>query len=317
MSDSFNLDFPRAHGAPPIRAILKAEPEDFFVEEQFDFTPTGSGEHEYLFIEKRDLNTQDVVKMLAHAAGIKPGDVGYSGMKDKRAITRQWFSLYLPKQATFSLPADERLTVLRRERHTQKLRHGSHHHNFFRITLRDVQGDMDALAARIEIIQQHGVPNYFGEQRFGHNGNNLRQADALIARAKGKQQRQHDRLLVSAARSWLFNRVLSVRVSDLSWNRVMDGDQGQESTAPLWGRGRLSSAGSVREQEERVMLDYQLWCHFLEHCGLQQERRALQLLPQGLRWQLEGSALTLEFSLPAGTYATTLLRELVSLGGEA
>jgi tRNA pseudouridine13 synthase len=317
MTHSFNPDFPRAHGAPPVRAILKAEPEDFFVEEQFDFMPAGSGEHEYLFIEKRDLNTQDAVKRLAQAAGIKPGDIGYSGMKDKRAVTRQWFSLYLPKQTTFALPADERMIVLRRERHTQKLRRGSHHHNFFRITLRDVQGDLHALPARIEMIQKHGVPNYFGEQRFGHNGDNLRQVDALIARTQGKQQRHHERLLVSAARSWLFNRVLAERVSDLSWNCIVDGDPRIEPTGPLWGRGRLACSGPLRELEERVMQEYPSWCHFLEHCGLQQERRALQVIPQDLCWRLDGAVLALEFALPAGAYATSLLRELVSFGAEA
>lgn len=313
----FNLDFPRAHGEQPIVAVLKAEPEDFYVEEQLGFEPSGVGEHLYLFIEKRDRNTQLVAEALAKTAGIAVKDVGYAGLKDRRAITRQWFSLYLPRQPELTLGSGDGFSVLRSARHTQKLRRGDHRANLFRICLKNVEGNQELLESRLRSIQQQGVPNYFGEQRFGHDASNLHQIDVFLRKAKGKQQGFQDRLRVSAMRSWLFNQVLAERVRQANWNMLIEGEAGTEPTGPLWGRGRLAGSGQVLAIEQAVLASCQSWCHFLEHCGLQQERRALILKPEVLEWQRQDDQLQLSFILPPGSYATVVLREIARLAPEA
>lgn len=315
----FDLDFPRAYGEPPVTALFKAEPEDFYVEEQLGYEPSGSGEHLYLFIEKRDRNTQSVAEQLAAAAGIALQDVAYAGLKDRRAVTRQWFSLYLPKRAELPVSEGDGFRVLNRGRHSQKLRRGDHGSNLFRIVLKQVQGDSALLQQRLQHVQEQGVPNYFGEQRFGKGASNLQQMERFLAQHKGKQRGFQDRLRVSAMRSWLFNQVLAERVRQGNWCRALDGEgeatgplsTGPLSTGPLWGRGRPLSQGAVRELEQGVLQAYGPWCDFLEHCGLQQERRALQLLPQAFSAEQQADQLHLQFALPAGTYATAVLREVM------
>lgn len=309
----FNLDFPRAYGEPPISAIFKAEPEDFYVEECLGFEPSGAGEHLYLFIEKRDRNTQQVAEQLAQAVGIAAKDVSYAGLKDRRAVTRQWFSLYLPKPTDMPGQVDASVKVLRSARHHKKLRRGEHRANRFRIRLKRVEGDRVLLEERLQQIQRAGVPNYFGEQRFGHGASNLHQVESFLQHAKGKQQGFQDRLRVSAMRSWLFNQVLAERVRLGTWQSRMEGDAPAEISGPLWGRGRPASSGEVLACEQAVLGSYPGWCHFLEHCGLQQERRALLLLPAQLYYQWHDDQLELGFELPAGSYATVLLREIAVL----
>jgi len=187
MSFDFNLAFPRAWGAPPVTAQLKVAPEDFYVEERLDFELANSGEHLYLFVEKRDQNTQTVAEHIARMAKVSPGDVSYAGMKDRRAVTRQWFSVYLPKNNDFAWQAvpDCEMTLLSFARHHKKLRRGEHAANFFRIQLREVDGDSDALLRRLALVAEHGVPNYFGEQRFGYQSSNLRDIERFLGKAKG------------------------------------------------------------------------------------------------------------------------------------
>lgn len=312
---AFNIDFPRAFGEPPATAQLKTCPEDFFVEEQLGFEPSGNGEHLFLFIEKCDRNTQDVAEQLARAAGIKNSDVGYAGMKDRRAVTRQWFSLYLPKQQSPVFTEAAGFRVLRSERHLQKLRRGDHAGNRFRIRLQGLQGNRELVAQRLGLLETQGAPNYYGEQRFGRAGENLQAAAGFLAQAHGKQQSFRDRLLVSVARAWLFNRMLAMRVEQGNWMQAIDGDPLASSSAALWGRGRLASSGAVRELEENVVAQYPDWTYFLEHCGLQQERRACILHAADVQatWETT-TALLLEFRLPAGAYATAFLRELCRWG---
>ena len=318
MTDTLNLDFSRAWGTPPITAQLKAVPEDFYVEEQLGFELSGAGEHLYLFIEKRDQNTQVVAEHIARMADVQLSDVGYSGMKDRKAVTRQWFSVYLQQRDDFawqSIP-DGEISLLHSGRHHKKLRRGEHQANLFRICLRDVQGDRDALAAHLTVIAERGVPNYYGAQRFGHDGSNLRDVDRFLAKAKGKQQHFQDRLKVSAMRSWLFNQVLALRVQQQCWDRAIEGDPEVYPSAPLWGRGRLNSTLQVREWEESIMKQHINWCHFLEHCGLQQERRPCVLKPSQFSYRLQEDSTILEFVLPPGTYATSLIREIADVSGE-
>ena len=337
--------FPRAHGAPVLAARIRVAPEDFDVTEIDGFEASGAGEHLLLTLEKRGMNTAFVARLLAEWAGVDERAVGYAGLKDRHAVTRQRFSVQLPGREapdTAALERDDpatgqRLRVLDQARHTRKLPRGALAGNRFRLALRAVEGERDAIEDRLRAIAARGVPNAFGEQRFGHGGGNVDKARRMFA---GLRVRRDERaLLLSAARSELFNRVLAARVADGSWDRALEGEawmlDGSRSvfgpepwteqlatrladfdihpTAPLWGRGELRSEGEARARELAALADDDALAlrAGLQGAGLKQERRATRLRPGELAWRwLEEAALELSFSLPPGTYATTVLAEL-------
>lgn len=312
MSELFALDFPKAYPQLDASALFRTEPADFFVDEVLGFEPAGSGEHTLLHIEKTGLNTQDVVQSLAAFAGVKLMDVGYCGLKDRHAVTRQYFSIYLgQREVDFSSWQLDGAEILSAHKHSQKLRPGMHQANRFVIRLRDIQGDAAQLAERAQLISEQGVPNYFGEQRFGRGGNNLAQAQALLGKhARVWRERKHQ-FAVSALRSYLFNAVLAERIRLNNWQQQLEGETSAQ--APLWGRGRLSSQGELRELEERVLAPYREFTEVLEHLGLSQERRDCVLLPADLRWSQTADVGLLEMALPPGTYATAVLAEMLAL----
>jgi tRNA pseudouridine13 synthase len=313
VKNTFSLAFPRALGEPAWSAGFRREFEDFRVDEELGFEPSGEGEHFLVRIRKTNQNTRWLAGWLAQACGVDESAVGYCGLKDRRAITSQWFSIQLPGTAAPSLPASPGIEVLARTRHHRKLRPGMHRGNGFVIRLRDLECDRDALAARLEMVAGEGVPNYFGEQRFGIGGGNLVEAAAIVARRSPRFRGRRGGLYLSAARSWLFNQVLAARVSDGTWNRPLAGEESGHPRGPLWGRGRNPAPGAVAELEAAVLSSWQSWCEALEHSGLSQERRDLILVPGDFRWQWQGRDLELAFSLPPGTYATAVLRELARL----
>ncbi len=328
---------PCAHGGPVIQATLRRQPADFRVDEILGFEPGGEGEHVFVQVEKTDANTEWVARQLAQAAGVTPLAVGYAGLKDRHAVTRQSFSVQLPGRADpdwFSL-AIPGVTVLSARRHNRKLKRGAHRGNQFRIRLRDVRGDRAAVETRLACIRERGVPNYFGEQRFGRDGNNLALAEALFAgRRMPKAQRG---FALSAARSEIFNAVLAQRVVDGNWDRALDGDVwmlagshaifGPEAindelarrlaerdihpTGALWGRGELRSGGAARALELAVAERYPTLARGLERAGLEQERRGLRLAPADLthEWAADDE-LVIGFGLGSGAFATTVLLEL-------
>lgn len=311
----FDLDFTRAFPVLDTQADFRSEPGDFFVDEQPGFDLSGTGEHFCLHIEKRNQNTVWVAKQLADWAGLQQMDVGYCGLKDRHAITRQWFSLYLGKKPAPPLASlhIEGCTILASGVHDKKLRRGMHASNRFIIRLRNVQGDRDLLVERWQQIARHGVPNYFGEQRFGFDGSNLQRAVELAGAHARIWRERKNQFVVSAVRSYLFNRVLAERIQANNWLTLLDGEPANEPTAPLWGRGRLASQRAAQAFEMHVLETFSRWRETLEHVGLQQERRALQLQPGILSQQWEGNDWLLEFCLPPGTYATSVLRELCTL----
>ncbi len=326
-----------AHGGPALHARLRAEAADFVVEERLGFVPTGSGEHAFLSVEKIGANTDWLAGQIARFANVAPLAVGYSGLKDRHAITRQSFTVHLPGRPDpdWAGLALDGVRILDATRHNRKLKRGSHRGNRFTIRLRGVRGDRGLAERRIAAIREHGVPNYFGEQRFGRDGGNIELARALFAgRRLGRAQRG---IALSAARSQLFNAVLARRVTDGTWNRVLEGevwmlagshaifgpvpidedittrlaDRAIHPTGPLWGAGELRSESVVRVLEESTA---DLWSDLaigLAANGLKQERRSLRLLVEDLayRW-IDEDSLQLDFSLPAGAYATTVLGEL-------
>ena len=310
----FDLDFPTAFPALNISAIFRQKPEDFFVDEQLGFAVSEQGEHLCLHIEKTSQNTVFVAKQLAEWAGIKQMDVGYCGLKDRHAITRQWFSLYLGKrELDISALQIAGCTVLAVSKHDCKLRRGMHAGNAFAIRLRAVRGSVDDLEQRWQTIVEQGVPNYFGEQRFGRGGSNLQQAEAMLAiHAKQWRERKYQ-FAVSALRAWLFNRVLADRVVQGDWRECVAGDPEAVSTGPLWGRGRSKSQDVLAQREQNLLESYAQYCEKLEHVGLQQERRALLLSVAEPQFQRDENDVILRFVLPVGTYATAVLRECLQL----
>ncbi len=332
------IDLPFAHGGPPLRGVLRVSAEDFFVDEDLGFVTDGAGEHVFLRVEKRGANTDWVARELARYAGVAPDAVSYAGLKDRHAVTRQTFSVHLPgKQAEpqwLALQHAE-FRVLDAARHSRKLKRGALKGNYFKIILRGIDGDRTAGDARIAAIASQGVPNYFGEQRFGRGGANVERARAMFA---GRRVQRHERsLLLSAARSHLFNGVLAARIERGMWNALLTGEvwmlAGTHSifgpeplndeltarfargdiglTGPLWGRGDLRSSEQVAEIERATIAQHAELAGGLEANGLNQERRALALRPLDLQasW-LSDSVLELGFRLGSGSYATAVLREI-------
>ncbi|PIQ36358.1 MAG: tRNA pseudouridine(13) synthase TruD [Lysobacterales bacterium CG17_big_fil_post_rev_8_21_14_2_50_64_11] len=327
----------RCHGEAVLDARFRVEAADFQVEELPAFTPSGEGEHLLLEIEKTGMNTAFVAGLLARWAGVAPMAVSYAGMKDRHAVTRQRFSVHLPKRQAPPLDTlpSEGLRVLASDWHARKLQRGALAGNRFMLVLREVNGDRIAIEARLQQMQHDGVANYFGEQRFGHDGGNLDAARALFAgRRFGREQRS---ILLSAARSALFNAVLHARVQDGTWNIGVDGDvwmlAGSRSVfgpeplnaalherlqthdihpvGPLWGRGELRQGEPAAAQMRATLAGSEAIRAGLERAGLNLEYRALRLLASNMDWQwLDAATLRLSFALPPGAYATAVLYAL-------
>lgn len=339
---AYSFNFPLAHQFHRQQAIFRQIPGDFFVAEELGFELTGTGDHVWLEVEKTDLNTVDTARILARMVNAQVHEIGYAGLKDKRAVTRQWFSIKSDDFLSEERVADKGIKILQQKRNARKLRKGSHRSNRFVITLRDIKLDDSLIKTMSEVLSLKGVPNYFGPQRFGYSGNNIVKADALLSGKLGKIPRFQRGIYLSAARSYLFNSVLAERVNEGVWDQLLEGDvmalSGTSSvfnaqkddealmprlialdihpTGPMWGVGDLSSAEQVKAIESAVGEKYPVLTQGLAAAGLKQERRPLRVVPQNLSIRpAEERELVLEFSLPSGTYATSVLRELVVAAG--
>lgn len=332
---------PRAYGSACGQAVLKAVAEDFQVNEVLDIPLTGEGEHLWLWVEKRELNTEEAAKRLARAAGVSLKLISYAGLKDRQALTRQWFSLHLPGKADPDLSAanSTELQVLKQVRHNRKLQRGAHSANGFLLRLTQLKADQGLLEQRLCQIKAGGVPNYFGLQRFGFEGGNISEARHFAAQGTLPQQRNRRSRILSSARSWLFNRVLAVRVAEQSWNQVLPGDllsftdsrsffpAEQTSrddprlaaldlhpTGPLWGQGSSPAQAQVQVLEDQIAEQELDLCRWLAGADMRQERRTLRLPISELTWHYPApDILQLEFVLPSGCFATSVVRELVDL----
>lgn len=312
--------WPNAYPASGASATLKRLNEDFIVTELPLQPPSGEGEHIWLDIEKNGANTAFVAQQLADAASVQERDVGYAGLKDRHAITRQWFSIYLPKGETPDLTQLQHpeFKVLSQSRHVKKLRPGDLQGNRFRIVLRDVAGDPDvmkAVEANLKAVASQGVPNYFGAQRFGHDGGNVEQGRAMLAREIRVRNPKKKGIYLSAVRSFVFNEVLALRIQQGLWGQTVPGDVMDEAgrpTGPLWGRGRVTTTDQAQALEAGVAERHATLCGGMEYAGLDQARRALVASPIDMSWEWpQADQLVLTFSLPAGTYATSVLDEIL------
>lgn len=340
MNASAFLAVPTAHGGPVGTARLRSTPDDFYVREWLGFEPDGDGDHMLLRVRKRAANTFWVAKQLARIAKCAPRDVGYAGLKDRDAVTEQAFTVPLRTAVgeAWQGIGGEGFEVVAAHRHRRKLKRGALRGNVFEIVLRDFVGAAEALGARLQAIAAHGVPNYFGPQRFGRDGQNLARALAWFA---GESAAPVDRLergfAISAARSALFNALLAERVRDGTWNALVVGDlanlDGSGSvfrvealdealqercrsldvhpSGTLWS-GASEAFAAVGELESRVAARYPLLASGLASVGLEPERRALRAKVADLHWQIEGATVRLRFRLGRGCFATAVLHELLA-----
>lgn len=328
---------PYAFGPVGAKGVIRTCPEDFFVEEIPPCEPDGEGEHVLLKIEKRGDNTEWVARQLTRLAGVPVRDVSYAGLKDRHAVTQQWFSIRLAgkDEPDWQTLASDNLKILECARHQRKLRRGALRGNRFIIRVRELAGDSMQLESQLRDIQQNGIPNYFGEQRFGHNEGNLIYAKSLFDGDLGRVSRQRRGLYISAARSLLFNHVLARRVELGNWNQILLGErvalQGSRScfhaeevdaellarladmdihpSGPLWGRGDAGVTAEAADIESEVLADFVDWQLGLEHCGAEMARRALRAPVQDMTWEITSDQMVVGFTLPKGSYATVLLRE--------
>ncbi|MFP4208930.1 MAG: tRNA pseudouridine(13) synthase TruD [Wenzhouxiangella sp.] len=328
-----------AWGGPAGRGLIRSQPDDFEVEEILGHEPTGDGEHLWLWVQKCEHNTVDVANLLAQRAGVHPRQVSFAGLKDRNAVTRQYFSIHLPGKSdpdwsAWSCPG---MKIIRASRSGRKIQRGRLRGNRFTLVVRELQADFDALDHRLVCLRDQGAPNGFGEQRFG--GNNIARARALFAGQMKRKPSRHKRgFYLSAARSLLFNRVLAQRLAAGSWNRLLPGDVAMldgshaffvpepddeqlaarcarldlHPTGPLAGSGDSPVSGPVAALEEAVFAAEPDLVQGLNRFGLQHERRALRMRVGALEWRrLQPDTLQLMFTLGQGSYATSVLRELI------
>ena len=336
--------WPTACGGPLDSGDYRATPEDFIVEERLDFAPEGHGEHLWLWLEKRDLTTLELARRLARICDVAPRDVGYSGMKDRIAVTRQWLSVHLPgREAPADLAerlADSRqgapVALLECRRHPRKLKRGVHRANRFALRVSGAAIAHPDFTARWRHLCEHGVPNYFGPQRFGPGGRNLQRARGILARGWRKRD-DREGILLSTARSYLFNELLAARLNAGNWAApiggdvlILDGTASQFVTETiddeliqraarldlhpsggLWGQGRSLARDAAADYEQALVARHGELCAGLERAGVRLARRALRVRLSAPELAREDGTLRLSFELPRGAFATAVLRELI------
>ena len=333
------MDLAYLQKTPPKQtALLKAECADFVVKEQLGYDMSGDGEFVAVKVRKTDCNTLFVGEQLAKFAGISARNMSYAGLKDRKAVTEQWFSLQMPGQPTpdFSQFSLEGVEILDVTRHQRKIRIGSLQGNHFEILLRNAE-ETDELKVRLDFLAKNGFPNYFTEQRFGRDGNNLTQA---LRWANGEikvKDRNKRSFYLSAARSEIFNLILSKRMELNLAQQILVGDvlqlNGSHSwfvvdesedlaqlqqrlaqqdvllTAPLIGEEEKSAV----DFEHEIFAQHQALFALMRQERMKAARRPILMQPQQFQWQFEPNGLRLQFDLPAGSYATALIRELVNV----
>ncbi len=337
---------------PRLTGQLKSVPEDFLVEELPAYEPSGTGEHLFLWVEKRGLAGEQMIRQLARALDISPGDIGAAGIKDRQAVTRQWLSVPAKCEPLLAGAESDQFRILRSARHGNKLRTGHLRGNRFTLIVRDVQCvDAAETAAPLEIaqraaeaIRRRGFPNYYGDQRFGHDGETLALGLDLLAGRKSPRDIPYSRrkfllrMSLSAAQSELFNQTLAARLADRLLDTVLAGDVMEVTasggkfvvddpaaeqprcdayetvvTGPMFGPKMKQPLGVPAEREARILSANELTLENFRGFGdlLSGTRRPFVIRPGELVVQTVPEGLQFKFTLPAGVYATTLLAELL------
>jgi tRNA pseudouridine13 synthase len=324
---------------PGIGGRIKDRPEDFEVEEVPAYPPSGQGDFLYLWVEKRDLGADYFVRQVARRLDVPVGEVGTAGLKDRRAVTRQMVSVPLRAQERLAQLDGDGVRLLRVDRHGNKLRPGHLHGNRFRILVRDVAAEAaDRLPPLLERLRRDGLPNFYGPQRFGRDGETVSLGMALLRGAAAPPRGPFLRkLALSAGQAALFNHYLAARMADGLLRRVLPGDVmakwpfgglfmaedlGREQArldaretvpaGPIFGRKTFAAAGEAAAREAAVLQDAGLGPQAFHGFGklLQGTRRHNLVYVDDLTGEVEADGVRLTFTLPAGSYATVLLREL-------
>ncbi|MEZ6055553.1 MAG: tRNA pseudouridine(13) synthase TruD [Planctomycetaceae bacterium] len=337
-----------AADVPPFSGKVKVEPEDFVVEEIPAYEPSGEGEHLFLWIEKRDLSGERLIAHVAKKLGVNRDDIGTAGIKDRRAVTRQYLSVPAEFDGELESLNEDGVTLLSSSRHRNKLRTGHLAGNKFDLLIRETpEGAIERAEAIASMIRQTGFPNLYGDQRFGNQGETLKLGLDLLNGVKRSsdipraRRRFLMRLSISAVQSVLFNKVLAERMQDGLLATVLAGDvlqkrrtgglfvaenveteqarmqQGEVSlTGPMFGPKMLAPTGIAAGRESRV----------LEWIGLTRDafttyrdlssgtRRPLTVIVPDLVVLTDPLGVRLQFTLPSGAYATSLLKEFLTSG---
>lgn len=326
---------------PGVGGRLREHPEDFHVEEIPAYEPCGSGEHLFLWIEKRGVSAEFLLKRIAQALDLQPDEIGCAGLKDRHAVTRQYVSVPARAEECLSRLDSDDIRVLRVSKHTNKLRNGHLRGNRFRILIRGADRSREsALNQAIERIGRLGLPNYYGEQRFGHDGETVRWGQMLL-RGERLPRRPTPflrKLALSAVQSWLFNDYLGTRLEEGGFRTVLPGDvlakwpaggmfvtqdpaveqarfdrREVVTAGPIFGYKMFPSAEEAARREEEVLRRAGLSIELFRGQGklLSGTRRHNLVYVDDLESTWEADGLRLSFTLPSGSYATVLLRELM------
>lgn len=322
---------------PGIGGLLKQQLEDFQVEEIPAYLPSGEGDHLYLWIEKHDMGAEFFLRQIAQRLEIPTGEIGTAGNKDRRAVTRQWVSVPVKAEPKLSQLEGDGIKVLQVSKHTNKLRLGHLHGNRFEIVVREVS-QTESLPAIIDQINQTGLPNYYGQQRFGRDQETLHSGWRMLHGERLKLNPFVRKLSLSAVQSALFNRYLSDRMEDDLLRQVLPGDVmgkwpaggmfvaediAAEQTrllnreiipmGPMYGSRMRAAMHQAHEREMALLQKQQLTLDQFDQGGrlLEGTRRHNFVYVDELQWRANESSITLNFRLPAGSYATVFLAEIM------
>lgn len=342
MPTTFNKIFPTIN-TPTISGVIKSHASDFKVIEHHEVEFTEQGEHLWLKVEKTNSNTAWVATQLASACKVPARQVGFAGLKDRHAITEQWFSVQLPKIRDIEvikskLPAE--ITIKAHHWHQSKIKTGQLKYNEFIITIRHIEGDRSEVERHVTQVQANGVPNYFGPQRFGNGMSNIQQVQDWFAASIKVNNKNLRGLLISTARSHLFNLIVAHRIQNGIWQNVIDGDLLQLNnshswfpvrdateaevkrrlkehdihiTAALYGEDDLQSYGKCAQLEHHIAAQFPIYHTGFKQHRVLQDRRSVRCLPQALQFNWQDNCLTIGFKLKPGCYATAVLREIINL----
>lgn len=328
-------------GLPGSGGLLKASPEDFRVDEVPSYLPCGAGPHLYLHVEKRGRTTRDAVRTLARSLGVQERDVGYAGLKDRAALTTQWLSFPVARDPDPASLAAEGLRVLAASRHQNKLRPGHARGNVFEVLVRG--GDLGRASACAARLSEAGLPNFFGPQRFGKDGETAALGRALLAPEPSPEARRAGRdrflrrLALSALQASLFNRWLAERLADGLFAAALAGDPLKKlesgglflcedpaadgprvasfevsPAGPMFGHKLKPAAGEPAAREARVLEAEGLTlADFARGGGEAEGTRRAARLPVAVALEAAPEGYRARFELPSGSYATVVLRELM------
>ncbi len=341
-TQSFDQLFPTINSVSA-SGIIRSQADDFIVLEHNDIEFTESGEHLWLKVEKTNSNTAWVATQISSACKVPARQVGYAGLKDRHAITQQWFSVQLPKireldEIKAKLP--DEVKIIEHHWHKSKIKTGFLTCNEFRLKVRNITGDTAQINHNIATLMTQGAPNYFGPQRFGHHMGNIEKANDWFSGKTKVNNKNLRGLLISTARSHIFNQILAYRIKNNTWDQVIDGDiiqlNGSHSwfhandatnnelterlaafdihlTAALWGEDGVQSSANCAELEQNNANEFPIYQQGFKLFRVKQDRRAIRVVPMDLSHTWDNEDLLLNFKLLPGAYATGILREILSV----